>query len=384
MLAAAIMAGGRGERFWPLSREERPKQLLSLDGTRSLLQRTVDRLLPLTGPEGIYIITASHLADQVRKQVPCIPQDHIITEPEGRNTAPCIALAAAHLRASGAGDDLVMAVLPADHAILDNEAFRHTLEEACRVVQEPGNRDYLVTIGIQPTRPETGYGYIHIGDLQELDGLKFYRVHRFVEKPDREYAEAYLRSGDYVWNSGMFVWRLQTIERAFQKHLPEVAEAMSRIREAVGTPHYRDVLSREYSKMPSISVDYGIMEKEKQIICIPARFGWDDVGSWSALGRLLPMDEAGNVVRGEHVGVNTNHCVIYSNTDRLVATVGVRDLVIVQTDDAVLVCHKDSVQQVCEIVARLRSGDRYRHLLHDNGRQVREVTGSADLRESRS
>ncbi|MDK2931538.1 MAG: mannose-phosphate guanylyltransferase [Bacillota bacterium] len=380
MLTAVIMAGGGGERFWPVSRRERPKQLLSIGGKKSLVQQTVDRLLPLCGAGRIYIVTASHLHDEVRKQVPRVPQNHIMTEPEGKNTAPCIALAVAHLRAAGADDDLVMAVLPADHAVLDDEEFRRTLERASRLVREPDYRDCLVTIGVRPTRPETGYGYIHIVDLRELDGLRFYRVHRFVEKPDRRRAEAYLRSGDYLWNSGMFIWRLKTIERAFEKHLPEVAEAMSRIREAVGTPHYWRVLRQEYFRIPSISVDYGIMEKEERIICVPASFGWDDVGSWSALGRLLPADRAGNVIQSEYVGVDTSNCIVYSDTGRLVATVGLRDLVIVDTGDALLVCHKDSVQRVREVVARLRDDERYRHLLHDRSGQVYEVTATAGAR----
>lgn len=377
MVKAVIMAGGRGERFWPLSREERPKQLLCLDGKKSLLQRTVERVLPLTGVDGIFIVTAAHLRDEVRHQIPQLPEDSILVEPEARNTAPCIALAAAHLRARSDNDDLVMAVLPADHAIFNDEGFRRTLQEACRLAREPAYQDSLMTIGIQPTRPETGYGYIHLGSLQEHDGISFYPVRRFVEKPHRERAEMYLRSGEYVWNSGMFVWRLRAIEQAFEKHLPAVAEGMDRIRQAIGTPDYRRILTEVYADMPAISIDYGVMEKAARIVCVPARFGWDDVGNWSAVGRLLPADKGGNVVHGKYVGIDTENCIIYNETNRLVATLGLRDVVIVDTGDAVLVCHKDSVQQVRDVVKALRGNEQYRGLLRTQRRQPYPATASA-------
>lgn len=370
MLNVVIMAGGRGERFWPLSREECPKQLLRFDGEKSLLQRTVDRVLPLTGTDGVYIVTSEHLRDKVIEQLPHIPPQNILTEPIGKNTAPCIALAAGHLRARGGKDDAVMAVLPADHAIFDDETFRQTLMHAYHLVQSPMYRDSLVTIGIEPTRPETGYGYIRIGAGRAFRDVKFYEVQGFVEKPNRERAESYLRSGDYFWNSGMFVWRLGTIQKALADYLPEVAQAMERIQSAVDTKDYERVLKQTYSAMPSISIDYGVMEKADQILCVPASFGWDDVGSWSALGRLLPADRDGNVVRGAHVSVDTKGCVVYSHTDRLVATVGLQDVVIVDTDDALLICHKDSVQQVRDVVAALRKDRRYRHILRSANRMT--------------
>lgn len=366
MPTAVIMAGGRGERFWPLSREDHPKQLLRLNGRRSLLQQTVDRICPFTGKDRVYVVTASHLRQQMSEQLPELSSDKILVEPEGRNTAACIALAVAHLRAAGACDDEVMIVLPADHAVLDHAGFHRTLEFAVTLLEKPEYANSLVTIGIRPTRPETGYGYMHLGpatgETASEEELTAHRVQSFVEKPDRARAEQYVGSGEYLWNSGMFIWRLRAIEEALRQHLPELALAMERVKTAVGTPRYSQVLRQVYAQIPSVSIDYGVMEKAEDILCIPAALGWDDVGTWSALGRLLPPDKQGNAVYGRHVGVDTHGCLVYSNTDRMVATAGLTDVVIVDTEDALLVCHKDAAQQVRDVVAALRQDPRYSHL----------------------
>ncbi len=352
-MIAVIMAGGTGSRFWPRSRRSEPKQFLPLVGEKTLLVETVERIEPLIPLEKILIVTGAAFVDRVKRDLPGIPAENILGEPVGRNTAPCIALAAACSEARwGAGE--VMAVLPADHHIADGELFREHLRiaaEACR------DDSVLVTIGIEPARPETGYGYLELGDVcQTARGREINRLKRFVEKPDRTTAESYVQAGNYLWNSGMFLWRVGAIRAALEQHIPELAAPMAEFRKAdrAGLPA---ILERIYPGLPSLSIDYGVMEKAADVVALPGRFPWNDVGSWEAIGDLVPVDQAGNSVVGEHISVESRGCIVHS-TGKPVATIGVEDLIIVETETALLVCPRDRAQDVRLIVDRLAEAGR--------------------------
>ncbi|HHV56492.1 MAG TPA: NTP transferase domain-containing protein [Firmicutes bacterium] len=366
---AAIMAGGRGERFWPLSRQSCPKQFLPLISEKTMLQETVGRLAPLLGPEDIYVVTGAQYATRVAEQLPDLPRENIILEPEGRDTAPCIALTAAYLAHRYPGEDAVLAVLPADHLITKPDLFRQILAGAFALAAaEP----VLVTIGMSPSRPETGYGYIKCGEKVPWSGRHFvYRVQRFTEKPDRAAAEAFLKEGGYLWNSGMFVWRLSTLREAFQRHLPEVAAALPTLTAACGGP--AEALAATFHSLPRISIDYGVMEKADNVYVIPGDFGWDDVGTWSALARLLTADADENVTivnapaaHGsaavqEPILLGSKRCVVSGN-GRLVAALGVEDLIIVDTDDALLICRRGQEQNLKSVLEQLRRDHRTAYL----------------------
>ena len=355
---AAIMAGGRGERFWPLSRQSRPKQFLPLISDQTMLQETAARLEPLFSIEDILVITGNKYAATVAEQLPNLPPENLITEPEGRDTAPCIALTAAYLSHRYPGEDPVMALLPADHLITKPDLFRQTLAAAINLAAQ---KPTLVTIGMSPSRPETGYGYIKCGPKLDWSGRSFvYRVQRFTEKPDRKTARKFLQQGGYLWNSGMFIWRLSAIQAAFRRHLPQVAAAMPDLIAAYksGTD-----LARAFKRLPRISIDYGIMEKTHNVCVIPGDFGWDDVGTWSALTRLLKRDSSDNVILEskhqvsihelEPIFLGTKRCLVAGN-GRLVAALGVEDLIIVDTDDALLICRRGHEQELKQVLEQLR------------------------------
>lgn len=357
-----------------------------------MIQETVDRVAPLVGIENVYVVTGQVYEDRVRGLLVELPPQNIVIEPEGRDTAPCVALASVYiggmleqkyarrrgsrqprtplLNCVDAGDllDPVMIVLPSDHYIGDVPRFQEALKVAMRIASYT---EGLVTIGITPTRPETGYGYIECGEevtefAEEPKGCgRPRRVLRFREKPDLATAQEFLSSGRYLWNSGMFVWRLSTFTRALKRYLPSIYYATQRVVTALNTPFAAQVLAKEYSRLPKISLDYGILEKAEEIYVVPGEFGWDDVGSWSALARLHPVDAGGNVAgtwlgsrtkghaRSKPVLVDTKDCIVCS-TGRLVAAVGVEDVIVVETEDAVLVCKKGEDQRVKEVVTRLR------------------------------
>jgi len=355
---AVVMAGGRGERFWPLSRESRPKQFLRLGGDRSLLQATVGRIASLVRPEDTYVVTGRRYADLVARELPHIPAGNILAEPEGRDTAPCIGLATVFIRRSLPEADPVMLVLPADHLITDVAAFTSTLRVAVEVARR---EEVLVCLGIPPTRPETGYGYIECGEqLRADEAAPVFRVRKFREKPDRATAEAFLRRGGFLWNSGMFVWRVSVIERAIARCLPELASGLAELARRIekGRP-WEEVFGR----LPRISVDYGVMEKADNVAVVQGSFGWDDVGTWSALSRVYQRDAFGNVVAPGGDGrveggarpilLHSRDCVVY-NGQRLLAAVGVEDLIIVDTEDALLICKKQEEQRLKELLNRLR------------------------------
>jgi mannose-1-phosphate guanylyltransferase len=351
---AVIMAGGYGERFWPMSRRTRPKQLLPIVGKKTMIQQTVDRVRPLFGDARILVVTSHEQAREVRRQLPRIRQ--VVSEPMGRNTAPCIGLAMAII---GRHDpDAVIAVLPADACIHDQKRYREVLAGTLDLA---GRQDVLVTIGIQPTAPHTGYGYIQLGEPLETG---FWKARRFVEKPDQATAEQFLASGDYRWNAGMFVWSLRSAQEAYRRYQPSMAAGCERIQKAVGTRAFARTVAREFQKMEKISVDYAIMEKAGNVVVANGDFDWDDVGDWPAIARHSDKDAAGNVARGEFVGVNTADCVVVSaEKEHLVGAVGVKDLVIVHTKDATLVCAKSEAQKVRDLVKQLAGQGKYRRAL---------------------
>ncbi len=346
-ITALIMAGGRGERFWPKSRRNLPKQFLSLtDDGKTMIQLTVERILPLVKMEDIYIATNKDYRKLVQAQLPEIPEENILCEPAGRNTAPCIGLGAVHMAKKY--EDAVMLVLPSDHLIKFTKMFLTTLRDACQVAESGEN---LVTLGITPDYPETGYGYIKF-DPQITEG-RAYGVERFVEKPSLETAKEYLATEEYLWNSGMFVWRVSTILKNMEAYLPDIYTRLIKIKDSIGTNGEEYVLEHEFLEMESQSIDYGIMEKASNIYIIPGTFGWDDVGSWLAIERIKRTNESGNVVNGNVITVNTHKCIIQGET-KLIAAVGLEDLIVVDTEDATLICAKDNAGDIKKVLENLK------------------------------
>lgn len=352
---ALIMAGGRGERFWPKSRKSLPKQFLSLTGDgKTMIQLTVERILPLVDMQDIYIATNRSYKALVRQQLPELPEENILCEPVAKNTAPCIGLGAMHIAKKY--EDAVMFVLPSDHLIKYNAMYLDTLRRASEVAEEGEN---LVTLGIMPDYPETGYGYIKF-QPDARKGVAF-EVERFVEKPDLETAKRYLATEQYLWNSGMFIWRVSTILHNMEKYLPETYAGLCRIRDAIGTSEENEVLEKEFALFKSESIDYGIMEKADHIYTLPGSFGWDDVGSWNAVERIQPANEFGNVVNGNAVTVDTKRCIIQGGK-KLIATVGLEDIIIVDTDDALLVCEKGDAGEIKKVLENLKICNRTEYL----------------------
>lgn len=352
---ALIMAGGRGERFWPKSRKSLPKQFLSLtDDGRTMIQLTVDRISSLVDIKDVYIATNKNYLPLVQEQLPDVPKENIICEPVGRNTAPCIGLGAAHVQKKDG--DALMIVLPSDHLIKNNELFAQTLKNALDVAQNGPN---LVTIGITPNYPETGYGYIKF-DAQKKDGEAF-SVERFVEKPDLEKAKEYLADGSYLWNSGMFVWKASTVLSCVKEFMPDLYSGLEKLQAAVGTDGYEKLLESVFPTLPSESIDYGVMEKAKSIYILPGDFGWDDVGSWLAVGRIKALDETNSAISGNVVAVNCEHNIIQGGK-KLIAAVGLKRLVVVDTDDAILICAKESAGDIKKVLQNLRDQKREEYL----------------------
>ncbi|ADZ85497.1 mannose-1-phosphate guanylyltransferase/mannose-6-phosphate isomerase [Cellulosilyticum lentocellum] len=355
-VVAVIMAGGKGERFWPRSRRTLPKQFLSLteDG-KTMIQHTVERIKSLVSIQDVFIVTNKDYESLVKEQLSGLPAENILLEPAARNTAPCVGLAAAYIRKKY--EDAVMLVLPSDHLIKFNGIFINTLKDAIQVAEEDTN---MVTIGITPNYPETGYGYINFGD-EKAGANNVYQVERFVEKPNLQRAKEYLESGKYLWNSGMFVWKTSTILAQFEKYLPEMYQGLLKIEEAIGSSQEVEVLEKEFSDFKSESIDYGIMEKASNIYTLPGSFGWDDVGSWLALERFNRTNEDGNVVSGNVISINTKNAIV-QGSDKLIATIGVENLIIVDTEDAMLICAKDSTQDVKKVIENLKICNRNEYL----------------------
>jgi len=345
-LHPVILAGGRGERFWPLSRRNRPKQLLPLLSDHSMLSDTVDRMAGLARPRDMFVITASDLVGAVREAVPQIPHHHVVGEPVGKNTAPAIALAAWWLR--DAGDDAVAVVLPSDHRIEPAARYRAELEAAAWIALE---RRVIVTFGIPPTRPETGYGYIEVGEPIEPDA-SVHKVAAFREKPDAATAARYLSGGRYLWNAGIFVFSPTVMLEEIHEHAPEIAALLPALTERLGD-WTEQALERYYAAAPSISIDYAVMEKSTRALVARAGFAWDDLGSWAALAEGAARDPRGNVSRGRTVLIDSDGIVAFADGG-MIAALGVKDLVVVRTGDATLVVSRDRVQDVRAVVERLK------------------------------
>jgi len=348
MLHAVIMAGGAGTRFWPVSRRDRPKQFLSLVDGRSLLRITFERIQPLVPPDRIWVVTTGPTAELTRRELPELPPDHVLTEPVGRDTAACTGLAAVAVRRSD--PDAVCVVLPADHIIRDASRFRRAVEAGSAHVEREGG---LLTFGVRPTRPETGFGYLRIG--AEHGSIGEWSVHRlaeFVEKPDLDTARRYLAEGGYLWNSGMFVWPASELLEEIRLQLPRLSEGLERVAAAWGTAGAEPVVGEVYPTLPRVSVDYGVMEGARRCWTIPVAFPWSDVGAWPALGELLDADADGNATRGRVVALDCRDTVLVGDGP-LVAAAGLRDLVVVATPDAVLVVPAAEAQRVKDLVAAI-------------------------------
>ena len=353
---AVIMAGGGGTRLWPLSRRARPKQMLNLFDDRTLFQIAVRRLDSMFPPERILVVTVEEQAKLLKVQCPEIPAENFIIEPMPRGTASAIGLAAVALAHRDRA--AIMAVLTADHFIRDESRFRSILTAAGEVAAQ----DYLVTLGITPTFASSGYGYIEYQDpIGEFQGFSAYQVSRFVEKPDAATAQSYLELGNYAWNSGMFIWKLERIFEELRAQLPALAAGLDRISESWGSSDQDRVVSSVWKALESQTIDYGIMEGASKVAVLPAKgIGWSDVGSWDSLFDVIPTDENGNIfIRSDHLELESNDSLLYDDSQhRLVVLLGVQDLIVVETDDVLLVCHKDQSQEVRQVVDQLKSRDR--------------------------
>lgn len=350
-----VMAGGGGTRFWPLSRQEVPKQFLNLTGDDLMVNETIARLKPSVNEENIFIVTNVTQAGLMREATAgTVLPDHILSEPAARNTAACIGYAAIEiLKKYGDG---IMGVFASDHYIKDTAGFNDTLRQAFVLAEET---DHLITIGIRPTFPAVGYGYIKYDKNDK--GQEYHEVKEFVEKPDVMTARAYLKEGGFLWNSGMFVWRVSTILKYFERLLPDVYDCLKEMEAALGTPAERAVIERVYPTIPKISIDYGIMERAREVTVVESKFDWSDVGSWDALEALHEKDEQGNVTNREQLMIETQNCVVYAKS-KLIATLGVEDLIIVEAEDAIMVCHKDKAQSVREIPDELKKQGKVEYL----------------------
>ena len=347
LVYAVIMAGGTGTRLWPLSTREKPKQTHSFLGDDTLFQEAVRRIKPLVGLDRVLVVAGSRVVEELRRQEPSIPEANYVVEPAGMGTAPCIGLAAAHI--AKRSPETVMVVLTADHHIGDVEGFHSAL----RAAAEAADGGHLVTLGIEPGEPSTGYGYIEHGGLVDtVREFRVLRVKRFTEKPDRATASEMVRSGRYSWNSGMFVWRVDRILEEFRVHMPGLYDQLSVIGDAVGSPSYGEVLEASWGNVPRETIDYGVMEKADDVVVVPVDIGWSDLGTWSSVMNLMPGDPDGNVVKGRHLGLDTSGSLIFGG-NRLIATVGVRDLIIVDTGEALLICDKSQDQRVRDLVKML-------------------------------
>jgi mannose-1-phosphate guanylyltransferase/mannose-6-phosphate isomerase len=359
-LYAVILAGGSGSRFWPLSRELYPKQLLKLIGDETMLQRTLRCAEKASRPENIYIVTHRQQSDAVRMQsaaVASLPPDHFIAEPQARNTAAAIGLAAVILERKD--PSAVMVVMPADHVILKSAPFAQAVRAAARLARE----GRLVTFGIKPLHPETGYGYIRRGGLLKKD-LPGYRVDRFTEKPNLAMAKRYLSNDRYYWNSGIFVWKASAILAAIKDLQPKLHKGLMTIQGSLGTSDEEKTIENVYARLEPVSIDYGVLERlHKNLAVLPVEMGWSDVGSWTAIDQISRPDSKGNVIVGNVIDLDSRNSILYADK-RLVATIGLEDLVVVDTEDATLVCHKSRVQDVRKVVETLKQRNAEEHRVH--------------------
>ncbi len=357
---AVIMAGGGGTRLWPVSRKQSPKQMLRIIGNQSLFQLAVKRLGGLFPPEQIFVVTLAEQADALQKECPELPLENFLIEPAPRGTASVVGLAASYIKHKD--KEAVMAVLTADHIIENNELFQQLLATACTIAKE----DYLVTLGIEPTFPSTGYGYIESGKLLESKfGLLAHEVKRFIEKPDEQKAKQFLDNGGYFWNSGMFIWKVERILKEFDLQMPVLKGTLDLLYSVMGDPNYKEFLGKEWPRITPQTIDYGIMEKAAQVAVLSAKgLGWSDVGSWDSLFDFLKRDEHGNVALGNNqIAIDTKNSIIYQSTsNRLVVTLGLEDIVVIDTNDALLICKRGETQKVRQIVELLKQNKMQNYL----------------------
>jgi mannose-1-phosphate guanylyltransferase len=353
---ALIMAGGVGTRLWPLSRRDCPKQSLKLFGDRTMFEHAVDRIAPVVQPDRVFVVAGAEHVESLAAQSQELPLENFIVEPEGRGTAPAIGLGAIHIQRQD--PEAIMVVLTADHFIADVARFRQVLTAASQVAAE----GHLVTLGITPSSPSTGFGYIKQGEsLGTSEGFPVFRAKRFTEKPSPETAFHMVESGEYSWNSGMFIWRIDRILEEFQRQMSEFYVQLAEIEATLGTSGYKATLNRVWPQVVKQTIDYGIMEHAEDVAVIPVDIGWSDVGNWASLMELLSVDEDGNAVVGPHVGIDTRDTLIFGGK-RLIATIGLQGMVIVDTEDALLVCARDREQEVRAIVRKLKARDATRYL----------------------
>ncbi|MBI5893484.1 MAG: mannose-1-phosphate guanylyltransferase/mannose-6-phosphate isomerase [Deltaproteobacteria bacterium] len=380
---AVIMAGGAGTRFWPLSRESSPKQMLKISGEDTMIRQTIKRLHGYVPNENISIVTSENLAFDLKIHLEGFRKGGkgftIIAESCGRNTAAAIGLAGVYLKR--VNPNSIMIVLPSDHSIDNEKAFIKTLEKAAECAED----GYLVTLGIKPSRPETGYGYIKVkrpklclgAPKSKVKSYGYLKVERFTEKPDARTARKYFDSGNYLWNSGIFVWKASSIISEIKKYMPALYKGFLKIENAIGTEREKKTIGDVYSKLESISIDYGVLEKSNNVMVVPADIGWSDVGSWAALDEVLSKDVNGNIIRGNVVDIGSKDSIVFGS-GRLIATIGLKDTVVVDTPDATLVCPKDKAQDVKKIVDELKKHGRDEHIIH---RTVERPWGSYTVLE---
>lgn len=344
-----IMAGGTGTRFWPKSRVRLPKQLLPVVGNRTMIQASVDRLGDLVNSENLFVVATGPQKEGILEQLPQLKPEHLILEPKGKNTAPCIGLAAIYLEKLNPNE--VMLILPADHLIQEETKFVEILKMAEKVAKES---DSLVTIGIQPTYPATGYGYIQCnGVAGKHQDAEIFQVKTFAEKPDIKTAERFIQSGDFLWNSGIFLWRVESILAAIEEHLPELYDSLMEIKPVLGTDNEAELLQKIYYQIKGISIDYGVMEHAQNVVVLRGDFGWSDVGSWDEVYKISAKDEAGNAINSDYVSKDVTNCLINSQK-KVVAAIGIDNLVIVETSDALLICRRDRAQEVKDLVDMMK------------------------------
>ena len=344
MLTVLIMAGGKGTRFWPLSTEEKPKQFLNLIGNETMIQMTVNRIKPIIPIERIFVCTGEMYVDLVKEQLPELPEINIIVEPEGRNTAPCIALSALVIKRYY--KDSTMVVLPSDHLIRKEDRFRDIIKAAREYLNY--NNKAILTLGMTPNRPETGYGYIKFGnENSNVDGYNFVKVDKFVEKPDKEKAEEYLRDGSYLWNGGMFMWKIDNILNQLKIHATNTYEALHRI-ENVEEKYLQNLINENYKNTEAISIDYAVLEKSKDIFVIPSDINWDDIGSWNAMERYRQKDSNGNIKIGDVNDLNSKNNIVISSSKKIVLS-DLDDIYVIETDENIVIGRKDNIDKVKEI-----------------------------------
>lgn len=339
MLCALIMAGGKGTRFWPLSTEEKPKQFLNLIGEKTMIQMTVDRIKSIIPIERIFVCTGEIYVDLVKEQLPELPERNIVIEPEGRNTAPCIGLSAMVIKRYY--EDATMVVLPADHLIKDEEKFRNILLEGAEFLKENGQA--IMTLGMKPNRPETGYGYINFGDQINKNVNK---VEKFVEKPNKEKAEEYLKSGKYLWNGGVFIWTVENILSEIKKYIPNTYLALEKICK-VDEEELQNLINSTYKNTDAISIDYAVLEKSSEIYVIPSEIGWDDIGTWRAVERYKCKDKNNNII-GENVRVINSESNMAINGEKKIVMIGIKDIMTVETEDSIFIVNKEYMDNLRE------------------------------------